>query len=117
MDASTIIVLGVAIGLTVDDTIHFFHHFQINFKKLGKLKEALKETISETGRALTFTTFMLCAGFLPMAFSNLENLFVFGTLTAVILVVALVMDLFLMPSLMVLFFTSQAKEQLTSKQL
>ena len=52
---------------------------------------------------MLFTTLILCAGFLMFAPSDMVSIARFGMLVALTLVLALVADFFVMPSLMFLF--------------
>ena len=102
MDLFTMLVASIAIGLAVDDTIHFMHNFQRYFAQSGDPKLAVYKTLHTTGRAMLVTTVVLSSGFFIFVFASMNNLFNFGLLTAFTICMALAADYFVAPALMVL---------------
>lgn len=107
LDLFTMIIGSIAIGLTVDDNVHFIHGFRREYLKTGSPKKAIEETLLSTGRAMLVTTVVLSAGFLVYSQSALKNLVGFGLLTALCISLALIATFLLAPSLMML----SSKEQ------
>jgi uncharacterized protein len=102
MDLFTMMVGSIAIGLAVDDTIHFMHNFRRYYEQSGDPRQAVFKTLHTTGRAMLVTTIVLSLGFLIFVFATMNNLFYFGLLTAFTITMALVADYLLAPALMVL---------------
>jgi hypothetical protein len=102
MDLFTMMVASIAIGLAVDDTIHFMHNFRRYYEQSGDPKQAVYETLHTTGRAMLVTTIVLSVGFLIFVFASMNNLFAFGLLTAFTILMALAADYLVAPALMVL---------------
>ena len=102
MDLFTMMVGSIAIGLAVDDTIHFMHNFRRYYEQSGDPQQAVFKTLHTTGRAMLVTTVVLSLGFFIFVFASMNNLFYFGLLTAFTIVMALVADYLLAPALMVL---------------
>ena len=102
MDMFTMMVASIAIGLAVDDTIHFMHNFRRYYEASGDPQKAVFETLHTTGRAMLVTTIVLALGFFIYMFASLNNIIRFGFLTGVTLIAALLADYFLAPALMVL---------------
>jgi hypothetical protein len=102
VDAFTMMVGSIAIGLAVDDTIHFLHNFRRAFERTGNVEEAVRETLRTTGQAMLFTTLVLSTGFFIYMLSEMNNLIGFGLLTGVTIILALVADIVLGPALMML---------------
>jgi len=100
LDMSTMLVFSVAIGLAVDDTIHFFHHFKVNLDKTGRRELAVRETFRTIGRAMVTTSLSLALGFAVFALASLKNIRCFGLLTALAVILALLADLVLTPALL-----------------
>lgn len=98
-DSDTILVAIFAIGMAVDDTIHFLTRLKHDTARHETQDEALSETFSFTGRAIVQTTIILCLGFLPFAASDYFSTKIVGTLLPMCLIVALVADLLLVPAL------------------
>jgi len=102
MDAFTMMVGSIAIGLAVDDTIHFMHNFRRYYEQKGDPVWAVQQTLHTTGRAMLVTTVVLSIGFFIFMLADMKNIFNFGVLTGITIVMALLSDYFIAPALMVL---------------
>ena len=100
LDLFTMLVASIAIGLAVDDTIHFMHNFRRYYEQSGDPRQAVHETLHSTGRAMLVTTIVLSVGFFIFVFASMNNLFAFGLLTAFTIVMALAADYLVAPALM-----------------
>jgi predicted RND superfamily exporter protein len=100
LDLFTMMVASIAIGLAVDDTIHFMHNFRRYYEQSGDPRQAVHETLHSTGRAMLVTTIVLSIGFFIFVFASMNNLKAFGSLTAFTIVMALAADYLLAPALM-----------------
>jgi predicted RND superfamily exporter protein len=95
LDAFTLLIGSIALGLAVDDTIHFMHK-----REEGDSRTAIRLTLETAGRAMLVTTLVLSTGFFIFTLSSMNNLFNFGLLTGFALIVALLADFLLAPALM-----------------
>jgi len=102
VDGFTLMIGGIAIGLAVDDTIHYMHNFRRYFQQSGDVRRANRETLLTTGHALLVTSVVLSAGFLIFAFAEMNNLYYFGLLTSITIANAFVIDILVSPALMAL---------------
>lgn len=102
LDMFTMLVASIAIGLAVDDTIHFVYHFKNYFEKTGSIHQAVSHTLHTAGRAMLTTSIVLSIGFFLFMFASMHNVFYFGMLVGLAIVIALLADFFLAPSLMAL---------------
>jgi predicted RND superfamily exporter protein len=102
IDAFTLLIGSIAIGLAVDDTIHFMHNFRRYFEASGDVRYAVHETLASTGQALLYTSLVLSAGFFIYMLATMNNLFYFGLLTGLTIILAFLADVVLAPALMVL---------------
>lgn len=102
LDMLTMLVGSIAIGLTVDDNIHFMHGFRKLYLKTGDPAFAVEATLLSTGRAMLITSIVLSVGFSIYTQSLMTNMVVFGAITAACIVLALVATYLLAPALMVL---------------
>ncbi len=100
LDLFTILIGSIAIGLAVDDTIHFMHNYRRYHHDSGVVLDAVRKTLMSTGRAMFTTTLVLAGGFFLYAFASLSNLVNFGLLTGFAIIMALLADFFLAPALM-----------------
>jgi predicted RND superfamily exporter protein len=99
LDADTLLIAPIIIGLAVDDTIHFMTHFRIEMGKTKDIKIAVVKSIREAGQAISFTSLILSAGFLVFILSFHNGLSHFGVFAAIAIMTALITDLFLLPAL------------------
>ena len=100
LDMFTLLIGAIALGLAVDDTVHFMHNFRRYELKYNDVDKAVRLTLLGTGRAITLTSIVLALGFLVLTFSQMNNMFDFGVLTASAILVAVLADFFLMPAIM-----------------
>lgn len=103
LDMFTMLIGSIAIGLCVDDTVHFMHHFRRYLSRGYSVEESISHTLHTAGRAMLVTSLVLCSGFLIMLFSAMNNLTNFGIYTGMAIALALMADFLLAPALMVLF--------------
>ena len=96
----TSLIASIAIGLAVDDTIHYLFRYNREFRKDLDGNRALSETLQHVGRPIVFTTLTICLGFSILLFSSFKPTAVFGIMMAITMLSALVGDLILLPSLM-----------------
>ena len=104
LDTFTLLIGSVAMGLAVDDTIHFMHNFRRYFDEHANMEVAVRKTLETTGQALLFTSIVLALGFAIYTQAYLTNLFYFGLLTALTIVFAFLADIVLAPALLVKVF-------------
>ncbi|MCP4002585.1 MAG: MMPL family transporter [bacterium] len=102
LDTFTLLIGSIAIGLAVDDTIHFMHVFRKYYDDLHDTQAAVRETLRTTGHALLVTSIVLSLSFFIYAFASLTNLVKFGLLTGVTVIFAFIADITLSPALMAL---------------
>ena len=102
LDMFTLLIGSIAIGLAVDDTIHFMHGFRRSYERSGDFQWAVRETLSSTGQAMLFTSLVLATGFFLYTMASMENLFFFGLLTGFTILTAFLADIFLAPALLAL---------------
>ncbi|MCP4867390.1 MAG: MMPL family transporter [Proteobacteria bacterium] len=99
VDSDTLIIGIIAIGIGVDDTIHFLVRFRVESEKTDDVDLAIRNTFHFAGRAIVMTTVILVAGFLPWLASNYFSTQLFGSLLPASLIVALLGDLLLVPAM------------------
>jgi hypothetical protein len=100
LDVFTLLIGSIALGLAVDDTIHFMHNYRRYLAEGNDSREAIQRTLATAGRAMLVTTLVLSSGFLIFTLSSMNNIFNFGMLTAFAIAVALLADFLLAPALM-----------------
>ena len=103
LDAFSLMVGGIALGLAVDDTIHFMHNYRRYRDNGADLESAVETTLLTTGRAMLITTVVLSTGFLGFVLSSMHNLTNLGILVSFAVVTAFFADVLLAPALLALF--------------
>ncbi|MFQ5714092.1 MAG: RND family transporter [Candidatus Scalinduaceae bacterium] len=103
LDVATIMIASVAIGISVDDSIHFLYRFKKEYQENKNYCVSIQRTLSGVGRALVFTTVVATCGFLIFCLSSFKPIQYFGLLTGVTMASALLADIFLLPSCILLF--------------
>ncbi len=101
---STILVFSIAFGISVDDTIHFLAKYrQELLANNWKIKPAVYSALRETGVSMFYTSIVLFFGFLVFTISNFGGTIALGGLVSVTLLLAMVSNLLLLPSLLLSF--------------
>jgi signal transduction histidine kinase len=100
LSVATSLIASVAIGLAVDDTIHYLVRYNSEFKKDLDKDRAMRETIMAVGRPIIFTSLTIGIGFSVLMFSHFQPTAIFGLLMVVTMFSALVGDMILLPTLM-----------------
>ncbi len=98
-DSDTIVIAMIAIGIGVDDTIHFLSRLRFESSRSADADVALQNTFHFSGRAMVTTTIILVCGFMPLGLSDYFSVRIFGTLLPLTLVVAILADILLVPAL------------------
>ena len=104
LKASTAIFFSIAFGIATDDTIHFISRFKLELKKSASPLRAFKHTYAETGKPVFLTTLILLGGFISLILSDFESIRLFGLLTCLTLLVALLAEIVLLPVLLMALF-------------
>jgi uncharacterized protein len=99
LDAATVMIATIAIGIAADDTIHFLSRYRL-YKSQGLPSlDASALTLGEIGRAAFFTSVVAAAGFGTLALSPFPPMRYFGLLTALTMLTALLADVFILPAM------------------
>ncbi len=115
LDLFTMLVATIAIGITVDNTVHFTHHFREAFAATGDARQAIDTAFHHAGRALLTTSIVLTAGFYVFLFSEVHSIFNFGFLSGTAFLLAMLSNFTLTPVLLRWYspLLRQSKEQLS----
>ncbi|MDP4684005.1 MAG: efflux RND transporter permease subunit [Crocinitomicaceae bacterium] len=98
---STLLVFSIAFGISVDDTIHFLAKYRQELKlKRYDLKECVILALRESALGMFYTSIILFFGFIVFTFSQFGGTQALGLLISVTLLVAMITNLVLLPSLL-----------------
>lgn len=98
---TTSIIFTIAFGIAVDDTIHMMSYYLKS--ELSNPIERMKDTFKHAGSAMLITSIIMCAGFALYLFSNFGATFYMGLFVSLSLLIALVIDLTILPLLLIRF--------------
>ncbi|WP_428087955.1 efflux RND transporter permease subunit [Candidatus Thioglobus sp.] len=102
LDLMTITISAIAIGIGVDNAIHYIHRFKSEFKKDGDYTKTMYRSHASIGLAMFYTSITVALGFLMLALSNFIPSIYFGVFTAIAMLSALLANLTLLPKLILM---------------
>ncbi|WP_455200823.1 efflux RND transporter permease subunit [Kaarinaea lacus] len=95
------VVMGMTLGIVVDDTVHFLSKYlRARREKHLNSQEATKYAFHTVGMALLTTSIVLVIGFLVLSLSAFKLNSGMGMLTAIVIALALIADFFFLPPLL-----------------
>jgi len=99
LNTTTVMVASVALGIAVDDSVHFISRFrkEISARNLP-IHSVLKATTNSVGRAIVFTSMINIAGFLTLSIIDFQPTREFGLLISAAMLFALIGDLIVLPA-------------------
>jgi predicted RND superfamily exporter protein len=98
---STILVFSIAFGISVDDTIHFLAKYRMELKTRAWAQGAcVVNALKETGLSMFYTSIILFCGFNMFSLSQFGGTQALGMLVSLTLIVAMVTNLVLLPSIL-----------------
>ncbi|MGB5345098.1 MAG: MMPL family transporter, partial [Woeseia sp.] len=102
LDLMTITIAAIAIGIGVDDTIHYVHRFKNEFAVDSDYWKTVERCHLSIGRAMYYTSITVILGFSILVLSRFVPTIHFGVLTSLAMAVALLANITLLPALIVL---------------
>lgn len=100
LDIMTITIAAISVGIGVDDSIHYIHRYRQELADAPDPVVAMYRSHASVGRAMFYTSVIIVAGFSVLALSNFIPSILFGLLTGLSMVMALVANLTLLPLLL-----------------
>jgi predicted RND superfamily exporter protein len=99
INTATVMVASTALGIAVDDTVHFISRFKKESQSnVVSIQDVLRITTVSTGQAMIFTSLINITGFLVLLLSGFKPTREFGLLITMTLFFALIADIFLLPA-------------------
>lgn len=100
LDIMTITIAAISVGIGVDDSIHYIHRYLQEMAADGDPIRAMCRSHASVGRAMMYTSIIIIAGFSVLALSNFIPSILFGLLTGLAMLMALIANLTLLPLLL-----------------
>lgn len=118
IDLNSLLVASIALGIAVDDTVHFLHHFKEGMKiSAGDVEASIKRAVGTAGRAMVMTSIILIGGFVVFGFASTDASARFGLLTAATIVCALLVDMTVLPATLRWLYPAKASDEDASEPL
>lgn len=109
---STILVFGIAFGLSVDDTLRFLSQYREELKKNNwKIKKSVYATFNESGLSMFYTSIVLFFGFSVFMLSSFGGTIALGGLISLTLLFGMLSNLMLLPALVLTLNKTLSNEQ------
>ena len=102
LDTGTITIASIAIGIAVDDTIHFLSRIGAEQRQGDPLDQAVGRAFEKAAPPILFTSLVIASGFFALCFAQFRPLMLFGLLSGIAMLSALVGDLVFLPALVLL---------------
>ena len=103
IDTAVSVVVCLTLGIVVDDTVHFLSKYlRAQREQNMSSEDAIRYAFNTVGNALIVTSAVLVGGFMVMQFSHFHPSNNMGTLLAITIFVALLVDFFFLPPLLML---------------
>lgn len=98
---STILIFSIALGISVDNTIHFLSRYRLQLQhNKWQIKKSVLGALNETAYSMIFSAIVLFSGFYVFTLSSFGGTEALGYLVSFTLLVALFSNLFVLPSLL-----------------
>jgi predicted RND superfamily exporter protein len=101
---STVLIFSITFGISVDYSIHFLAKYRQELHARSFfVPVAISNSILEVGKSMIYTSIVLFAGFIIFTFSSFGGTIALGILTSTTLLISMVTNLILLPSLIMTF--------------
>jgi predicted RND superfamily exporter protein len=98
---SVSVMIAMTLGIVVDDTVHFLSKYQRARREHGlQSKEAVRYAFKTVGSAIMVTSIILTVGFSVLSLSGFQINSHMGSMTAITIVFAFMLDFFFLPTLL-----------------
>ncbi|MCB1152046.1 RND family transporter [bacterium] len=101
LDPGTVMIGSIAMGLVVDDTVHFLVRMKRKLANGGSIEEGIAYAMYESGRPIVITSVVLALGFSVLMLGSFMPNIYFGFISAIIIMLALACDLIVLPAALV----------------
>jgi uncharacterized protein len=110
---STILIFSIAFGISSDGTIYFLTRYKDELlNKNRSVKEAISETILNTGVSMFYTAIILFTGFFIFTASSFKGTQSLGILVSITLLMAMICNLILLPAFLMTLNKRKSKRLL-----
>lgn len=108
---STVLVFSVAFGIAVDFSIHFLTKYKMELKRSKNIRKAVAKVQSEISTSMIYTAVILFCGFIIFVGSGIGGTIALGLFTAITLMISLLSNLLLLPSLLISYDIAKSNKE------
>ncbi|MEX0966193.1 MAG: MMPL family transporter [Bacteroidia bacterium] len=110
---STVLVFSIAFGISVDDALHFLAKYRQELNNHNwDVPKTVSVALGETGFSMIYTSLILFCGFSIFDASSFGGTAMLGVLTSITLLIAMLTNLVILPSLLLTFDTKFSKKKI-----
>ena len=109
LDIFTVMVSALIVGIGIDFSIHVIHRYREEFEKTKDAEKSVENTVLNVGKALISATLTTAGSFFILSFSSMSAMARFGSLVAIVIVLAFAAALFGLPSILVFYYHRKTK--------
>lgn len=102
LDQGAVIVFAMTMGIAVDDAIHVMSRYLAAKKDGSTTEHAIERAMTESGRAVVFSSMVLVFGFSVLCFASFTTIIFVGLFGSIIMALALIGDLIFLPAILYL---------------
>ena len=103
LDIMTITIAAIAIGIGIDNAIHYISRFRVELLKDGDYLLSMHRAHNSIGVSMFYTASTVAVGFLVLVLSNFIPSIYFGIFMAIAMLSAVIINLTLLPKLLIIF--------------
>ena len=103
LDIMTITIAAIAIGIGIDNAVHYISRFQNEILKDGDYLSSMYRTHSSIGISIFYTAATVAIGFMVLILSHFIPSIYFGIFMAIAMLSAVIVNLTLLPKLLIIF--------------
>jgi hypothetical protein len=116
LDIATATVAAIVLGMAIDDTVHYLHHWREAELQGKSWDEAYPYVLRNAGLPAVVTATLLIIGFPVLMLAQVKTLFYFGALTTFAAATAILGDLFMLPLLLKMWPARRAHPVASTKE-
>ncbi len=97
----TVMIACIALGIIVDDSIHFLYRLRENESQGHSIETSIERTMQQTGRPIILTSIILVVGFSVLTLGSFNPNINFGFVSAMVMFFAVIADLVVLPAALI----------------
>ncbi|NND00946.1 MAG: MMPL family transporter [Gammaproteobacteria bacterium] len=117
LSVMNVVALTIAFGISIDNAVHVINAYQSQIGRSDSIQQTVRDAVSEIAPALIASTCIICVAASITQFSALPNVAEIGLLLIATLAVALISNLLILPSAIIMIDRLRAGKKLPSRSV